>query len=213
MRYTTPIAIALLASCVAFNVQAADNSSEPCSLLDWHDFQSLGAVKDTTFVNSGWQPGETPKEIPDSELLSNICTAAIGSPKGGLFIALSIDGFKGKVSEQQVSDWLKSVAAADSKQSELAIVQVGNATCESGQYDVPTKQKDGSNVNVVKEYIACDRQVETRHIALNLHVAEDQKGELPSPEQTAALLDKSILRMKQQTFAPSDEHHNENVIY
>lgn len=197
----TPITIAILASCVAFNIHAADNSNDLCSLLDLQDFQSVGVAKDTSLISMGWNQAETPKEIPDSKLWSNICTASIMSKEGGTYVALGFDGFEGNVTVQQVSDWLKSVASSDTKQTEAAIVKVDDASCESGQYDLPAKQADGSSSNTVVHYVACDRQVDTRHISLNVGVPEGKKDVLPSPEQTKALLDKSIARMKQLVIA------------
>ena len=204
MRY--PIAIALLISCTAFSAHAADDSSNPCSLLDWQDFQTFGVVKDTAMTNPGWHQEETPKELPGSKLFTDMCAVAISSQTGRSSVTLSFDSFKGKVTEQQVGEWLKSAAAAGKEkgQPDVAIVKVGDATCEIGQYDLPTLQDDESVVTVVEHYVACDQQVGVQHVSLNIHVPEANKDNLPSPEQTKALLDKSVNRMKQNEFAPPD---------
>ncbi|MFY9328765.1 MAG: hypothetical protein WAO76_12245 [Georgfuchsia sp.] len=203
MRYS--IAIALLVSCTAFNTHAADNSSNPCSLLDWQDFKSLGAVKDTLMSEAGWRQEKTPEEMPGSILFTNMCAAEIRSKAGRAGFTLSFDSFKGKVSEQQVGEWLKSTTATEAAQPDVATVKVGDmTTCETGQYDLPTKQEDDSVVTVVEHYIACDQQVGIQHVSLNVHVPEGNKGELPSPEQARDLLDKSVKRMKQNEFAPPD---------
>lgn len=205
MRYTTPIATALLVSCIAFNAHAADNSSNPCSLLDWQDLQTFGAVTDTSMSDAGWHEEMPPKEIPGSKLFTNMCAVTIMSQAGRSGITLSFDSFRGKVTEQQVSEWLKSAASAETEQPDMAVVKVGNTTCERGQYDLPTKQDDDSVADVVEHYIACDQQVGTQHVSINVHVPEGKKGELPSPEQAKVLLDKSIARMKQHAIVPPNE--------
>lgn len=205
MRCTNPIAIALLASCIVFSAQAADLTNNPCSLLDWKDLQSIGAVKETQFSDGGWRQEQTPKEIPGSNLYTNMCSLTIISMVGRSSVTLSLDSFTGKATEQQVSEWLKLVAhPIPDKPDPVVIVSLGNTTCEYGQYDLPTRLSDDSISDVVEYYVACDQQVGTQHISLNVHVPEGKKSVLPNPEQTKELLDKSIVRMKQQAFAPPD---------
>lgn len=208
MRYFHPIAIALVGACVAFNAHAADDASNPCTLLDWHDLQSLGAVKDTGLLEAGWHQETTPKEIPDSKLFTNMCAVTIMSPAGRTSVTLSFDSFKGKVTPQQVSDWLKATAAAVEPEPEAVLVKQGDATCESGQYDLKTtlNDKDSSSIDVVEHYIACDEQVGTHHISLNINVPEAKKSVLPNPEQAKALLDKSIARLKLKAFSPPEKN-------
>lgn len=134
-----------------------------------------------------------------------MCAVTIGSKVGRISITLNLESFKGNVIKQQVSSWLKSVASADIEQpDEAIIVHVGDATCESGKYDYPIKQNDESIIHVIEHYVACDQQVNTQHISLNVTVPEDIQSKLPSVEQTKALLEKSITRMELNAFAPPD---------
>lgn len=206
MRHLNPIAFALVATCAAFNAHAAGGSDDPCSLLDWQDLQSLGAVKDTPLIDAGWHQEETPKEIPGSRLFTNMCAVTIMSQAGRSSVTLSFDSFKGKVTEQQVSDWLKAgIKEPEAGEPEVAIVKAGEATCESGRYDLTTRMEDGSFAEVPELYIACDQQVGTHHISLNIDVPDSKKADLPNPQQAKALLDKSIARLKQKSFAAPDK--------
>lgn len=200
MRHLNYITVALLGACVAFSAHAADN---PCDLVDWHDFQSLGAGENTPFSEAGWHKEPTPKEIPGSELFTNMCAGAIITKAGFSSVTLSLDSFKGKVTEQQVGDWLKTTAAKLAEQPDetitnIKIVQEKDATCESGQYELSTKMDDGSVADVVEHYMACDELVGIHHVSLNIHVPENKVTELPNPEQVKALLDKSVARLKQK---------------
>jgi hypothetical protein len=208
MRLFTYATAVLLFACVAATAQAADKSN-PCTLLDWQDLQAFGANKDTQLTDAGWHQEDTPKEIPRGKLFTNMCAIAMKSAAGRSSVTLSFDSFKGKVTEQQVAKWLKGVSAAiaaDAEASEAKPVAVtlGETTCESGQYELPTAQEDGSIANVVEQYIACDRQVGTHHVSLNVQLPDAQKNVLPSPEEAKALLDKSIARMKKQAFSSPD---------
>lgn len=200
MRHIAPIVIL---ACLSFNATAADASSNPCSLINWQDIQSLGATKDTPMADAGWHQEKISNEIPNSTLLTNMCAATITSKAGRLSVSLSFDSFTGKATEQQVSDWLKSAAAPGEEGT--SIVKLGDATCEIGSYDLPTKQEDDSVADVAEHYIACDKQVGTQHVSLNIHVPEGDKALLFSPEQTKDLLDKATNRMKETAFAPPEK--------
>lgn len=204
MRYTTPIAIILFASSITFNVQATEKSDNPCDLLDWQDFQTFGVVKETTLVNTGWRQVETPKEMPDSEVWSNMCVVTLPSDEGSSFLSLTVESIQGKVSKEQIGEWLIKVAAKDSELPDVTAGKVGDSTCENGKYDLPTKSQNDKTV-VVEHYVACDQLVENMHISLNLHVPEGKQGDLPNPEQVAALLDKSIVRLKNLAIAKADK--------
>lgn len=205
MRHLNPFAIALLASCAAFTASAAENSGDPCSLLEWQDFQSIGAVKDTPLIDLGWREEPTPNGIPDSKLFSSICAVEIKSEAGNSLVTLSVDSFMGKVTEQQVGEWLKSVEPEGAVKPGVVIVKVGNATCETGQDNSPTSQSAESATKGAAHYIACDQQIGIKHISLNINIPEGKKSELLNSEQANALLDKSIARMKQNAFAEPDK--------
>ena len=201
MRHLNPFAIALVASCAAFNAHAVENAGDPCSLLDWQDFQSIGAVQDTALIDLGWREEQTPKQIPDSKLFSSICAVEIKSGAESSTITLSVDSFMGNVTEQQVGEWLKSVGPGEAGKLGVVIVKVGSAICESGQDNLTTSQ----SAKVAEHYIACDQQVGIKHISLNINVPVGKKAELLNPEQINALLSKSIARMKQNAFAEPDK--------
>ena len=201
MRHLNPFAIALVASCAAFNAHAVENAGDPCSLLDWQDFQSIGAVQDTALIDLGWREEQTPKQIPDSKLFSSICAVEIKSGAESSTITLSVDSFMGNVTEQQVGEWLKTVEPGEAGKPGVVIVKVGSAICESGQDNLTTSQ----SAKVSEHYIACDQQVGIKHISLNINVPEGKKAELLNPEQINALLSKSIARMKQNAFAEPDK--------
>lgn len=202
MRQSTTLAIAVLAACAAFNASAAEKSSDPCSLINWQDIQSLGAKKDTAMADAGWHQEETPKEIPGSQLFTTMCAVVTKSAAGRSSVTLSFDSFKGKVTEHQISDWLKSTTRpADEEDAKPTIVTLGDTTCENGQYNLPTSQADDSVADVAEHYIACDKLVGTHHVSLNIQVPEGDKAKLFSPEQAKALLDKAVSRMKETSFA------------
>ena len=199
-----PFAIALVASCAAFNAHAVENAGDPCSLLDWQDFQSIGAVQDTALIDLGWREEQTPKQIPDSKLFSSICAVEIKSGAESSSVTLSVDSFMGNVTEQQVGEWLKTVEPGEAGKPGVVIVKVGNAICESGQEN-STSQSAESAAKAAGHYIACDQQVGIKHISLNINVPVGKKAELLNPEQINALLSKSIARMKQNAFAEPDK--------
>ncbi len=205
MRQSTTLSITVLAAAcatlAAFNANAAEKSASPCSLITWQDIQSLGAVKDTSMVDAGWHQEKTPKEIPDSQLFTNMCAMVTKSAAGRSSVTLSFDSFKGKVTEQQIADWLKSTTRPDDEEeAKPTVVTLGDTTCENGQYNLPTSQADDSVADVAEHYIACDKLVGTHHVSLNIHVPEGDKAKLFSPEQTKALLEKAISRMKETSF-------------
>ena len=117
------------------------------------------------------------------------------NPGGKVAVMLSVDSFQGKVTAEQVEQWLKATAGAD--EPGITKVKVGETECETGNYELPSSGEDGAIVNVNELYVACDAQVGTRHISLNVHVPEAIKASLPSPEQTKAMLDKSVQKMKE----------------
>lgn len=201
MRHIAPI-VMLLSACLASNANAADPSTNPCALLDWQDLQTLGATKDTPMADAGWHPEKIPNEIPDSQLFTNMCAITIPSKAGRSSVSLSFDSFTGKATEQQVSDWLKTVSRE--KEEDTSIIEVGDATCETGTYDLPTRQSDDSVADISEHYIACDKQVGTQHVSLNIHVPEGDKALLLSPEQAKGLLDKAVAKMKETAFAPPE---------
>lgn len=200
MRVWKLIATASIAAAVLPNTYAAEKSTNPCTLLKWEDLQPFGAAKDTALTDAGWHEEAPPKGMPGSRLFTNMCAIAIKSDAGRSSITLSFDSFSGKASEQQVKDWLKASSPATPEDG-TKIVKLGETTCESGRYDLPTSQDDGSVANKVERYIACDQLVGMHHVSLNVHVPESSKSLLPSPEQAKALLEKSIVRMHQQSFS------------
>jgi hypothetical protein len=205
MRQSTTLAIAAFAAGIAFNASAAEKSSDPCSLITWQDIQSFGAVKDTPMSDAGWHQEQTPKELPDSQLFTNMCAVVTKSPAGRSSITLSFDSFKGKATEQQIADWLKSTTRpADEEEAKPTVVTLGDTTCENGQYSLPTSQADDSVADVAEHYIACDKLVGANHVSLNIHVPEGDKAKLFSPEQAKALLDKAVSRMKANSFSIPD---------
>ena len=206
MRFLKPATAAALSVLAFSGAHAAEKSTNPCTLLQWQDLASVGATKDMPMTDAGWHQEATPKEIPGSKLFTNMCAAGLKSEAGRTSITLSFDSFLGKVSEQQIHDWLKAnMPPADQKEGNPRLVTLGETTCETGQYELPVSQDDGSVANTVEHYIACDQQVGTHHVSLNVHVPEANKAALPTPEQAKALLEKSVMRMKEQSFAVAEK--------
>jgi hypothetical protein len=196
MRHISPITVALLAAIASFNVSAASVGSPSCPLLVREDLSGLGVDKDTSFIDSDWNWGETPKETPDAKVISNMCMVNLKNPGGKIAVMLSVDSFQGKVTVEQVSQWLKATDNAETDEPGVSKVKIGETECETGVYELPTSGNDGDVENINELYVACDAQVGTRHISLNVHVPEAIKASLPSPEQTKAMLDKSVQRLK-----------------
>jgi hypothetical protein len=184
--------VAALASISAF---AADVAHNTCPFLGRDELSGLGVTKDTTFLDSDWAWGETPKETPAAKVVSNLCTVNMKSKSGSSSIILAVDRFDGKVTETEVGSWIKAVASRKDEDEEIKITTFGDITCETGNYELPTTLDDGTE-NVNEVYVACDTQVGTRHVSLNFHVPEAQKAGLPNPEQAKAILDHSVKRLK-----------------
>jgi hypothetical protein len=166
-----------------------------CPLLAWEDLSGLGVTSGTELTDSDWGWNETPKETPNAKVISNICMVKVKTPAGRVEVMLSVDSFIGKVTEDQVGLWLKTIADSDPEEG-ITTVRLGGAVCETGSYELPSATDDGSVENVNELYVACDSQVGTRHISLNVHVPEADKTMLLTPEQTKSILDKAVKRLK-----------------
>lgn len=202
----TAATVAALGCAVAGNAYAAKAGTQnPCDLLAWQDVQVFDVKQDTPMTEAGWHKEGTPKELPGSNLYTNMCAIVTKSDAGRVSITLSFDSFKGKVNEAQIADWMKSTALEPEESEEKpTLVTLGNTTCESGKYNLPTAQADDSVADVDQHYIACDQIAGTNHVSLNIHVPNGKKADLPSAEQAKSLLDKSISRMKEKSFAVPD---------
>ncbi len=204
MRPFAPLLIALISALACFNANATTQSSDPCAALDWHDIESLGATKDTSLVQAGWHQEDPIAQLPEAKLFTNLCAAVMKSPEGRISVTLGFDSIQGKASVQQVSDWLKAADAADTMDgiSEMKTVKFGETRCENGRYDLPTKNDTDDTISTVVEYyVACDQQVGKQHLALNIHVPEGKKAVLPTVEQTKAMLDKLVARIKKSAIS------------
>lgn len=205
MRAHKIITVAIAAAALSSAAYAAEKTTNPCNLLSWEDLQAYGATKDTPLSEAGWHEEAPPKELPGSHLYTNMCAITIKSTGGRSSITLSFDSFSGKASEQQVRDWLKASTPAEPPEAGTSLVTLGDTTCETGKYNLPTSQEDGSVADTIEHYIACDRQVGLHHVSLNVHVPDANKATLPSAEQTMALLEKFVGRMQQQSFAIAEK--------
>jgi len=194
MRRIAPITLALLAAISSFNVSAETVGEPSCPLLVREDLSVLGVNKETSFVDSDWNWNETPKETPGAKVISNMCMVNFKNPGGKVSVMLSVDSFLGKVNETQVGEWLKATAGSD--EPGITKVKVGDTECETGNYELPSSDDQGGVENINELYVACDAQVGTRHISLNVHVPESIKNTLPSPEQVKVMLDKSVVLLK-----------------
>ena len=187
--------------------QAASTPTDPCTLLDWHDFQFMGITDSGGLTSSGWHEETTPPELPDTRLSTALCAAVTKTDAGRAAMTLNLTSVKGKISEEQFASWLKSVAAADARENEKDVkeVKVGDADCESGRdvLTIPSDYEDQDRT-IVEYYVACDQHVGLLHLSVNAQVAEARKNDLPSAEQVKALLDKSVARLKQTPFRTSD---------
>jgi hypothetical protein len=189
MRQITPIAIALLAALSSFNASAADVS---CTLLAREDLSGFGVNKDTVFITIETNWDDFPKVV------ANHCSVIIDTPAGKVSLLLSVDKFEGEVTEDQVRKWLKEFVDAKANQEGVTTLKIGETTCETGIYESPTSKEDGSPAKLNEFYIACDEQIGTRHISLNVQVPEASKSVLPTPEQAKSILDKSVQRLKEE---------------
>lgn len=190
------MAIALLANFAALNTQAATVGDPVCPFLVRDDLSPLGITKDTDFADSDLDWGESPREAPRAKVFSNMCNVKVKTPEGHVEVLLALDSFTGNVTEEQVGRWIKSIEASRDPEDEgTTIIPVGDSVCETGNYELPTEGPDGGIIKVNELYVACDKQVGTRHMTLNIHVPEANKRHLPTPERTKAILDDSIQLM------------------
>lgn len=195
MRHVVP-AIALFAAFSSFAAAASENPHASCPFLGREELAGVGVTKDTAFIDSDWKWDEIPKEAPESKVITDMCTVSLKTADGNSSIVLIVDRFHGKVTEAQVGNWIKSAAELESKDAGITKTSFGDVTCETGTYELPTTQDSGDVKNINEFYVACDKQVGTHHISLNIHVPEAQKSTLPSAEQTKAMLEKSAERLK-----------------
>lgn len=189
------IAVAAFSMAVASVGNAETFTGNPCSLINWQDLKPLGAKKTTTFADAGWHEEKSPTELPDSQLFTDLCGVTILSKAGRTSATLTFTSFRGNVTEQQIGDWLKSVAQKETPDPDIKAETVDEAGCEKGHYDLPTSQSDGSVAKVVEHYVACDRQVGTQHVSLNISFPQGKHVSSFSARQTKSLLDKAISRM------------------
>lgn len=208
MRRFLAIAPFLAALFVSPSSLAASDASNPCVLLDWHDFQYMGVTDESGLETSGWNHENTPPDLPGSSLSTALCAAVTRSDKGRSAVTLNLTSVKGNVTTQQFDTWLKSVAAADTKAggTDIKVFKVEDTDCESGRYvtTIPGLYEGDEDTTVVEHYVACDEHVGLVHVSMNAQVAEGRKNELPEPAQVKALLDKSVARMKQTAFKTPD---------
>jgi hypothetical protein len=199
-----PFLVALLSAPLSY---AAATPSDPCTLLDWHDFQFIGVTENGGLSSVGWHEETTPPELPGTRLSTALCSAAAKTDAGRTVMTLTLTSLKGKVTEQQFTTWLKSVATLDARENEKDVkeIKIGDSDCESGR-DVLTLPSDYADLEktIVEHFVACDQHVGLLHVSINAQVAEGRKKDLPSPEQVKALLDKSLARLKRTSFRTPD---------
>ena len=193
--------ITLLAGFASLNAQAAKVGDPVCPFLVREDLSPLGITKDTDFADSDWDWGESPRETPGAKVFSNMCMVKVKTPEGRVEVLLALDSFTGKVTEEQVDRWIKSVAASRDPEDEgTTIIPIGDSVCETGNYELRTEGLDGEVTKVNELYVACDKQVGTRHMTLNVHVPEANKNILPTPARAKAILDNSVQLMVAATL-------------
>ncbi len=197
--HTIALSLALLVTS-----QSHAASSDPCVLLDWHDFQFMGVTETTGITSSGWQVETPPAELPGSTLSTGLCAAITKTDKGREALTLNLSSIKGKVTGQQFADWLKTVAAASDRENEMDVKEfkVDDAECESGRdvVTIPGMFEGEPDTTVNEYYVACDKHVGTLHVSMNAQVSQDRKADLPEAGLVKALLDKSVARLKQTAF-------------
>lgn len=194
MRKIT-VAVLLAGALYGFNALAVD-ADVSCPLLERTELSQLGVTDETPFRDSGMEPASGPQEIAGSHIVSTFCTVDIMTAAGRGAVILAVDRVEGKVTKEQVGNWLKAIEAKLGIEAGAVVSQLGNTTCEAGQYDLPTLLDDGSMKDVSEHYVACDAQVGTRHMSLNIHLPGQDT--VPTMAQTKAILDKSIERLEYQ---------------
>ena len=133
MRQITPFVIALVAGLTSLNANAETVGVPVCPFLVRDDLSMLGVDKDTSFADSDWNWNETPKETPSAQVISNMCMVKIKTPAGRVEVMLALDSFNGKVTEEQVGQWLKRFSESkDDAEEGITLVNIGDSTCETG---------------------------------------------------------------------------------
>lgn len=169
-----------------------------CQLLERAELVDIGVTESTPLVDSGIAWNATPPETPRAKVVSQSCSANFVTPAGRAAVVLTVDQFEGHVTKRQVDNWLKDVAGDES--AEAWIVEFEDATCERGSYSLPTVLHDGSFSVVNELYVACDAQVGTNHISLNIHLPEGNRTQMPSMERTKAILINSVQRLEEKVY-------------
>ena len=169
-----------------------------CPLLERRELADIGITDSTPLVDSGYAWSAAPQETPRAKVVSQSCSANLSTPAGRVAVILTVDKFEGRVTQAQVDNWLKAVADDDA--AEAWVVEFGDATCERGNYGLPTQLDDGSFAVVNELYVACDARVGTHHMSLNIHLPEGNRTQMPSMERARMILNKSVQRLEERAF-------------
>lgn len=204
MRHTLAPSLIFISLLAISSAHAAGGASDPCTLLDWHDFQFMNVTETSGITSSGWHDETPPAELPGSTLSTGLCAAITKSDKGREAVTLNLSSLKGKVTEQQFEDWLKTVDAASDRENvkDAKEFKLEDAECESGSdvVTIPSQFEGEADMTITEYYVACDKHVNLIHLSVNAQVAQDRKSDLPDARLVKALLDKSVARLKQMSF-------------
>src|SRR5262245_2453558 len=89
----------------------AANTNVSCQWLERAELTEFGVTETTPFTDSAFDWSEIPLETPNSKVISQLCTVNFTSSSGGrAAVILSVDRFEGRVTKEQVGNWMKSTA-------------------------------------------------------------------------------------------------------
>lgn len=198
----------LLVTLLSLPSYAGEAASDPCVLLDWHDFESMGITRPDGLESSQWNHEEPPAELPGSSLSTGLCAAVTRTDKGRKAMTLNLSSVKGNVTEAQFDAWLHGIAAASTHANakEVKEFKVDGTDCESGRDEavIPALYEGDDDTTVNEYFVACDQHVGLVHVSMNAQVAEGRRDELPDAAQVKSLLDKSVARLKETGFRTPD---------
>lgn len=171
--------------------QAAD-PGHACTLMSDAEIVSLHLMT-TGIPASSMRIIKKEESGAPADFLSEYCTFNSGDERQ--FLSVGVHTFAAPVTQEQLEAWESSSSGADDTYSNVAKGKIGEATCETGQYDNSQADASGKRKPATQYYTACDTLLQNRRrITVNLQVPDDQAALLPV-EKLKELLDMAVKRI------------------
>ena len=162
-------------------------NSEPikvCELLQATSLAPWGYGAHPKTDSQSHNYGKAQVDAP-SDVHSDMCILRGENAEAQGATIIVVESLSDDASADDMARWIKVTAERTKEPGVTAEeMQIGEATCESGKYDLPVEGQPA-----LQYYVACDRLVGTRHLTVNMQQREEAK--LPAPPQVKELLDQA----------------------